>query len=212
MTANSDIRFWDHIAPRYAKMPISNQEAYEATLDRVKSHLSATDRVVELGCGTGSTALILAPHIARYTASDAAAGMIAIAEDKRAAAGQTNLHLRQAGIDAAAFADAPCDAVLAFNLLHLVPDLDAALAEIAAMLPAGGRFISKTPCLNEKALLRLISWTLVPAMQLVGRAPRLRRLDIATLDRALDRAGFDTVETGLYPASTASHFIVAQKR
>ena len=50
-------RFWGKTAGRYAKMPIRYAEAYEYALERTRSYLAKTDRVLELGCGTGSTAL-----------------------------------------------------------------------------------------------------------------------------------------------------------
>ena len=62
--------FWDRIAPKYAKSPVRDQQAYEATLARTRSYLGAEDKVLELGCGTGSTALILADAVAEYTATD----------------------------------------------------------------------------------------------------------------------------------------------
>ena len=60
------------------------------------------------------------------------------------------------------------DTVLAFHLLHLLPDLDTALPAILAALKPGGRFISKTPCLREMhpAVPRL----LVPLLRAVGLA------------------------------------------
>lgn len=212
MAHRSDIAFWDRIAPSYAAKPIGNMTAYEATLARVRAHLKPGDRVLELGAGTGSTALRLAPLVATYNATDAAGKMVEIAEAKRRAAGQTNLTIHRAGIDAASHGAAPFDVVMAFNLLHLVPDLDTALTEIATMLPPGGRFISKTPCLRETRMMRLMTRTLIPAMQALGKAPHVLRFSIAEFDAALARAGFDTKETGLYPASTSSRFVVAEKR
>ena len=82
--------FWDKIAPKYAKKPVADPAAYEAKLDRVRALLRAEDRVLEIGCGTGSTALTLAPNVAEITATDISGGMIAIAEDKHAAAGVEN--------------------------------------------------------------------------------------------------------------------------
>ena len=49
--------FWNRVARRYAAMPMRNPDAWEETLARVTARLSPTDRVLELGCGTGSTAL-----------------------------------------------------------------------------------------------------------------------------------------------------------
>ena len=48
--------FWDRMARKYAADPIADPAGYEHTLHRVQGLLNAGDRVLELGCGTGSTA------------------------------------------------------------------------------------------------------------------------------------------------------------
>ena len=57
------MKFWDGIAEKYAKRPISDMAAYEYTLGRTRSYLKPEDQVLELGCGTGSTALLLAGDV-----------------------------------------------------------------------------------------------------------------------------------------------------
>lgn len=200
--------FWDRIAPKYARQPISNITAYEATLARVKTYLSSTDRALELGCGTGSTALLLAPHVHSYEATDISGGMIDIALEKAWTASQPNLRFRKAGVEPAEYAGATPDKVLAFNLLHLVPDPEATLAMVHDLLPEDGLFISKTPCVGAKWYYR----PLVAALRLIGKAPDVRFFDVAELDRMVTTAGFDIVETALLPPTTPSRFIVARKR
>ena len=200
----TDAAFWDRIAPKYAKSAISDQDAYETGLKRTQSHLKAGDTVLELGCGTGSTALLMRPHVSTYVASDISPGMIQIARGKVGAEG---VDFRVAGVRAEDYADLSLDAVLGYNLFHLVPDLDAALSEVHAMLPKGGRFISKTPALGKRWYLR----PLIKALQLVGKAPHVNLFTVEELDQAITRAGFRIVETGLYPPKTPSRFVVAEK-
>ena len=47
-------QFWDGQAEKYAKKPIANMQAYNATLDRTRSYLAKDQHVLEVGCGTGS--------------------------------------------------------------------------------------------------------------------------------------------------------------
>ena len=201
----TDAAFWDKIAPRYAKSPIGNPGAYEETLARVRTYLKTDDTVLELGAGTGSTALKLADGAGKYVASDISQGMIDLARAKPGA--PDHLEFRVAGVDAAAYGDLKPDTVMAFNLLHLVPNLETALKDVADMLPQDGLFISKTPALAEKWYVKPLIW----AMQLIGKAPYVRSLRIAEVDQLIEDAGFRIIETGLYPPSAPSRFVVARK-
>jgi SAM-dependent methyltransferase len=205
--------FWDRVAARYAKAPMRAPEAYEATLARVRAHLGPTDRVLEFGCGTGTTAVALAPHVAAYEGRDISANMLAIGRDRAAAAGASNLSFAPGDLGAE-IAGGPFDAVLAFNVLHLVPDLDGALGRIRAALVPGGRFISKTPCLaagdlspKYRAILMLL-----PALQWLGKAPGfLHRLSVADLERRVRATGFEVIEAADLPAMPPSRLIVARR-
>ena len=205
MTSNN--AFWDKVADRYAAMPIGNQTAYEQTLARVADHLKSSDSVVELGCGSATTALTLAPKVARMLATDASAEMVRIAREKTQA--QENIEILQAAIDDPRLATGAHDVVMAFSLLHLVDDLDATLAQVAVMLKPGGLFISKTPCLRSMWYLR----PLLPVLRLLGKAPGgVEFLNPYALVAAIRRAGFEIVETGDYPAKTPPRrFVVARK-
>jgi len=197
--------FWDRIAPKYAARPVDYPEDYEATLDRVRHYLTPRDSVLEVGCGTGSTAIRLAPSVAQYTATDISPGMLEIARAKPEAA--TLPHLSFAQADAPGAPGGPFDAVLAFSVLHLAPDLPATLTALHARLRPDGLLISKTVCLADLGLwLR----ALVPAMRLVGMAPPVRFLSREALERAIGEAGFEIVERGDYPAARAARFLVAR--
>lgn len=204
----TDAAFWDRIAPRYARQPISNPDAYEATLARVKTYLSDRQSALELGCGTGSTALILAPFTREYEGTDISGGMIDIALEKAWNASMPNVSFRRAGVDPSEHEGKTPDTVLAFNLLHLVPDAEATLAMVHDLLPEGGLFISKTPCIGAKWYYR----PLVRTLQWIGKAPFVRFLRVSEIDHMMVAAGFEIVETGLFPPSTPSRFIVARKR
>ncbi len=205
------VRFWDGIAERYAKSPIKDEDAYAYTLERAASYLGADDRVLELGCGTGTTALHLAPGTGAYTATDLSPNMIAVADRKKRDTPVEDLKFRAATLDD--ISDGPYDAVLAFNLVHLLTDPDESLVQIHALLKPGGTFISKTPCrppgrmpLSLRAMLMV-----APLLQRLGKAPYFRFEHISELEERITRAGFKVIETGNYPATPPNHFVVAKK-
>lgn len=162
----STAAFWDRIAPKYAKDAIADQSAYEVTLGRMRHYLQPDHSVVEIGCGTGSTALSLAPGVKHYLGTDVSSGMIEIARSKRPTDTSHSLEFDVA--PAADLPKGPIDAVLALNLLHLVPDLTQVLHNAAQALPTGGLLIAKTGLLKDGAwFLGLV----IPIMQAVGKAP-----------------------------------------
>ena len=206
--------FWDGIAERYAREPISNPDAYEASLARTVSYLKASDTVLELGAGTSSTALRLAPHVADYTATDVSKEMVRIGREKAEAAGQSNLSVVQAESGDARLQGDPKDVVLAFNLLHLVDPLPEVLRDVAALVKPGGYFISKTPTVfgRETPLkMRMLVW-LLPLAQLLGKAPKpVRFHTTAALEGMIAAAGFTIVETGSYPVAPPNRYVVARR-
>jgi predicted TPR repeat methyltransferase len=201
--------FWDRIAERYAARPVRDAAAYERTIERARFWLDGAQDALELGCGTGTTALRLADVVGRLTAIDFSARMIAIAADKARAQGVATVEFRQADLFDAAALGGPFDAVLAFNFLQLMGDLPAALEAIARRVRPGGLFVSKSVCLGEKGWLP--ARVVVGALRVAGVAPPLRFLKIDALDRAVREAGFEIVETGVFPERPPSRFIVARR-
>lgn len=212
MSLASDARFWDRTSRKYAKAAISDQAGYERTLDRTRALLGPDNRVLELGCGTGTTALRLAGDVRDYLATDISAAMIAIAEQKCVADPVPSLAFRAETAEALVQEATRFDAILGFNYLHLVRDLPGTLRCIQALLAPGGLFISKTPCLGSmNPIIRLV---LLPAMRAIGKAPHVSVFAAADLDREMRAVGFDIVATEDHSTkgTEARPYIVARKR
>jgi SAM-dependent methyltransferase len=204
-------RFWDRIAVKYAADPIADMAGYENTLRRVQGLLSADQDVLEIGCGTGTTALRLAPLTRRLLATDVSARMIAIARHKLAAQPVPQLSFAVADADTPVAGPGEYDAVLAFNVLHLVTDLDRALELAVQALRPGGLLITKTPCIAEmNALIRYLA---LPVMRAVGKAPHVLRFDADMLQSAIARQGMDIVSVERHGTRGKDFrvFIVARK-
>ncbi len=193
---------------------MADAAGYEATLQRVQALLSPGHAVLEIGCGTGTTALRLAPGIRRMLATDVSPEMIAIAREKLAAQPQPMPQLRFGVADAevAGPGGACHDAVLAFNVLHLVTDLDVALRAVLQTLKPGGLFVSKTPCLGE--MNPLIPHLLVPLMRAIGKAPHVLVFDEAQLKASFQRHGLEieAVERHGTKGKDIRVFIAARRR
>ena len=202
--------FWDKMAPKYAESQMRSVDDYEHTLARTLSYLTPQMRVLEMGCGTGTTALRLAPHVKAFVGTDQSSEMIRIARDK-AADEHSNLEFRVLGAAESAQLEEGFDVVMGFNLFHLVPDADAVLADIFKILKPGGLMISKTPCLMDKAFgwKRFLVAGMLPILKRIGKAPDVGLWRIADVDRRIADAGFETLEAGNFPA--ISRYVVSRK-
>lgn len=202
-------QFWDKLARKYAKSPIRNEEAYELTLERVRSYLGSEDEVLELGCGTGTTALKLRDAAKSIVATDFAPTMIEIAEEKRVAETAENVRFEVTSVGDLAAMEEQFDRVMGFNLFHLVDEPEEAFRAIHGLLKEDGLFISKTVCLGDGPwIFRVLLW----GMKLIGYAPKpVHVWRVAQLDKMIEAAGFQIIETGVYPARPPSRFVVAKK-
>jgi len=205
----NSVKFWDGIAEKYAKSPIEFQEAYETSLERTRSYLKPADHVLEVGCGTGSTALILAENVKHITATDISANMIKIGIDKARDQNIANITFVTADVLNLAIDEGPYDVVMALNLLHLLEDLPAGLKRIHSLLKPEGVFISKTVTqfgTGTPLKYRLMKLAL-PLMQAIGKAPFVNFMSTKELDDAILAGGFEIIETGAYP----TRYVVARK-
>ena len=204
MAEAANAKFWDKVADRYAARPIKDPAAFDAMLADAAGRLRPTDRVLEIGCGTGSAAIRLAPDAAEWIATDFSAEMLRIARAKPAPAS-----LRFVQADAAtAFDGGPFDAICAFQVLHLVPDMPGTLAQIYAHLKPGGVLISKTWCFGD------VGWRLrllIPLLRRFGLFPPARALRAGELRRAILAAGFDIEAERTFGPHPHAPFVVARR-
>lgn len=62
---SADATFWDKLAEKYSRRPVANPEAFERKIEVTKKLMGPQAEVLDIGCGTGSLALRLAPFGAR---------------------------------------------------------------------------------------------------------------------------------------------------
>lgn len=202
-------RFWDRIAERYAAKPVADPAAYEEKLRITRGYLRADMTVLEIGCGTGSTALAHARHVRQILATDISEKMIAIAQAKARAAGIGNVAFRRAAVAEIDAPPASYDVVLGLSILHLLKDWRAEIGRIHAMLKPGGAFITNTACLGDS--MPVLRWV-GPLGAALGFLPALSVFTARELETALTDAGF-VIERHGQPGQGTSQalFIVARK-
>lgn len=214
MSSDGDARFWDKTADKYSKSPIADETGYERTLDKTRDLLEPESHVLELGCGTGGTAIKLAPGVRRYLATDISTKMIEIARGKNTDNDTVpGLEFRAATVEALAAKPARFNTVLAFNYLHLVRDLPGTLRSVHSLLAPGGLFISKTPCIWDMGL-GLILFPVLPLLRAVGFAPFVVVFSAEDLKKRIEEAGFEIITTEYHGTRSNDKrpFIVAEKK
>jgi len=181
-------KFWNRIAERYAKKPVGDEAAYQKKLAMTREYFRQDMEVLEIGCGTGSTAIAHAPHVGHVRATDISEKMIEIAKRKAATAGVENVTFEALAIEDLDVASESVDAVLALSLLHLLDDKEAVIARIHDTLRPGGILVSNTVCLGDSMKwFRFVG----PIGTWLGIFPLVRIFTRTELESSLRSAGFD---------------------
>ncbi|MEZ0241710.1 MAG: class I SAM-dependent methyltransferase [Chloroflexota bacterium] len=100
--------------------------------------LSGTERVVEVGAGTGLLGLHFASQVEQLLLTDPSAGMLEVAAEKVRRAGLGNVRTQRFDLTADALSGR-FDLLLSLLMLHHVEDTAAALAAMRGLLEPGGR-------------------------------------------------------------------------
>lgn len=209
---SKSVRFWNRIAEKYAQSPIKDMKGYEATLARVRTHLTPDDHLLELGCGTGSTAILLAGDAGQITATDYAGEMVAIGQRKAAEAGVENVTFLQADPFDPVLVPGAYDVVMGMNFYHLLDDMPAGLARSFDLVKPGGYVIAKTPCLGDAPFFkRLMLKSIVGVLQLVGKAPSVGFVTGDTVEAQMKAAGLEIVERSVTAGMVPRDFIIARR-
>lgn len=110
----------------------------------------AETRLLDAGCGTGTFASLLAPHVGSVSVVDASEGMLAVAEQKLAGVDGTEFH--QGTLQQLPFDDDSFDAVMTNQVLHHIGDQQGGdwaqharvFVEYARVLRPGGVLVVNT--------------------------------------------------------------------
>ena len=207
--------FWDRVAAGYAARPVGDVTSYEYKLEQMSQRLQAGMTVLEIGCGTGSTAITLAqkhPDV-DFIAEDFSPEMINIAKEKAEKLGLHNLTFNCSCAEEGLLADTQFDMIIAMNLILLVPDWRALVNQAASKLKPHGWWVSGHFWLGEVNLfIKLIAKPLIKIGQLMGRLPEhLHFLKRKAYCEVMQAAGM-TIEVDWHPSGKPKiFFIMAQK-
>jgi ubiquinone/menaquinone biosynthesis C-methylase UbiE len=136
--------FWDRVAGLYDLFEWSNRKVNTAARARVGELVPAGARVLDCAAGTGEFSLAAAKRAGSVLCTDQSEAMLARARKKAARRGLSNLQFAHRDITALSDPDGSFDAVIAANVLHLLPQPEVAVRELWRVAAPGGRLILPT--------------------------------------------------------------------
>ncbi|WP_165867574.1 class I SAM-dependent methyltransferase [Paenibacillus pinisoli] len=200
-------RFWDKTASKYDQIEMKDAQIYNTIINRTKTYLKPSDIVMDYGCGTGLIANEIADSVQVLHAIDLSANMVEIAGKKALERSIANISYAHTTIFDERYKKGSFDAILAFHILHLLEDEGAELQRIHELLKPGALFISATPCVGEKRLLK----GLLSVAGKAGLMPAIQAFKSSQLVENMKKANFSLMEADCLNLSSQEYFIVARK-
>ena len=202
------VSFWDRVANRYAKSPVSNPERYKQKLIATQRYFTRDMDVFEFGCGTGSTAILHAPFVKSYLATDLSANMLSIAQNKPEFKQLDNLTFKQMAIEDWPEQNSQFDMILGLSILHLVQDPEMITQKVHSMLKPGGLFVTSTACIMDSApLFRFIA----PIGAFLRLIPKVQFFTVDELENKINLQGFKTEFSLPNPDKSEACFLISAK-
>ena len=210
---NKAENFWDKASKNYDKTEERFNYIHKKSRENTKIFLKDSDTVLDYGCGTGTASCQFSSLVKDIHAIDISSEMIAISQAKAAHGKIENVNFEQADIFDGKYSKESYDVILAFNMLHTVPNPQNVVLQINELLKPEGLFISVTPCLRQKMSFFVnLQIQLVRVLCKLGLIPiPIRRVTSSEVESILKAGGFQTVESEEIYKDASSYFVVAKK-
>ena len=206
--------FWDNASQNYDKTEERFEYIHQKSRENTKKHIESANVVLDYGCGTGTTACEISNAVKEIYAIDISSKMIEISKGKAAEKNIKNVTFAQGDIFDENLRKESFDRILAFNMLHTIPNPEKVTKRINELLKPDGLFISVTPSLGDKlSFLVGLQIRLVQVLCKIGIIPiPIRILKSTDLDHLIAKGNFQTVDSEKIYKGASSYFIVAKKK
>lgn len=206
-------KFWDGASKNYDKTERRFEYIHSKSRENTKRFLKSSDRVLDYGCGTGTAACQFSALVKEIQAIDISSNMIEIAREKSAAGSIENVSFEQGDIFDSKYSNETFNVILAFNMLHTVPNPQNVMLRVEELLKPDGLFISVTPCLRQKmSFLVSLQIKFVSVLCKLGLIPiPIRRIASSDVESLLAVGGLQTLESEEIYKDASSYFVVAKK-
>jgi len=184
-----DEKFWDRIASKFDKIE-KNDISYKIFIEKAKEYIKADDTILDFGCGTGLICNEIADNVGFIHAIDISTKMVEISKNKASLRKIKNIDFERTTIFDEKFKLGSFDAIIAFNIFHLLEEPQKYFQRIHQILKPGGLIISSTPCMSEAYLLNSV----LKLFSFIGLTPKLNSFTSSEMEHLLLNESFKTVE------------------
>lgn len=184
-----DEKFWDRIASRFDRIE-RNDISYKHFINTARRYINSNDAILDFGCGTGLICTEMAENVRIIHAIDISNQMIEIAKNKASARNIRNIKYTRTTIFDEKYEAGSFDAIIAFNIFHLLEEPKKHFQRLNHLLKPGGLIISSTPCMSEAPFLNCMLKT----FSFFGITPKLNAFTSSELEQLLVNVSFSTKE------------------
>jgi len=203
-------KFWDILSSRTDQVANKFAATYSETIKKTGIYLKKSDHLLDFACGTGLICNEIASNVTSINAIDISQKMIEIARNKAEKRKINNILFEKTDIYNEKFKSNSFDAILAFNVLHLLEKPQGVIKRINKLLKPNGYFITSTECAGENrtSMINIVVFVLIK----VGILPYMSFFKTAELEKRIKNGGFSIVETeNYYNHKQPNHFVIAKK-
>ena len=202
-----DEKFWDRIASKFDRLE-KNDISYQIFIEKARKYLKIDDTVLDFGCGTGLICNEIAENVLSIYAMDISTNMIEISNNKAKELNIQNIEFSRTTIFDEKFKVSSFDAIIAFNIFHLLEEPQKYFQRLHQILKPGGLIISSTPCMSEAPLLNLI----LKIFSFIGMTPKLNSFTSSEMKKMLLVESFKLIELNRIKPKSPIYLCILEKK
>jgi len=202
-----DEKFWDRIASKFDRIE-QNDISYKIFIEKARDYINADDVILDFGCGTGLICNEIAGNVRNIQAIDISTKMIEISKAKVSECKIQNIDFARTTIFDEKFNVGSFDAIIAFNIFHLLDEPQKHFQRLHQLLKPGGLIISSTPCMSEAHVLNIV----LKLFSFIGMTPQLNSFTSSEMEHLLLTESFKTVEFNRIKPKSPIYIYIFEKQ
>lgn len=201
-----DEKFWNRIASKFDRLE-KNDISYQIFIEKARKYFKINDTVLDFGCGTGLICNKISENVRSIYAMDISINMIEISKKKAKELNIQNIEFARTSIFDEKFKAGSFDAIIAFNIFHLLEEPQKYFQRLHQILKPGGLIISSTPCMSEAPLLNRI----LKVFSFIGMTPKLNSFTSSEMEQLILGESFKSIELNRIKPKSPIYICITEK-